>query len=257
MYIGMHGAASCHNWKMYFRLRMRSRHLEQGGRTGPIWWHGRSPRYSACNRATNYNDYSSPKTSPGTYLVLHSQTASWCHRSGGRIWHITYMPFLCSAQAFLDSWGMVIDDVMANLTPCNALPGEIWQGVDRNSERFDQTTYTEPWRRVNRLNMMCMSRCGVDITIQRLTHTHRLRSPRIVLKWCSVTASILRVFVSNHSLFKSTPCHISPGRALQGAKFVYNNYIHGHYIINYHSSAIQECVGDAWNGFFPTDDVSL
>ena len=37
--------------------------------------------------------------------------------------------------------------------------------------------------------------------------------------------------------------HISPGRALQGAELVYNNNIHGHYIINYHSSAVQECLG--------------
>ena len=97
---------------------------------------------------------------------------------------------------------------------------------------------------------MCTSRCAVDITIQRLTHTHRRRSLRIVLKWCAVAASILRVFISNGSLLQSTHGHISPGRALQGAKLVCNNYIHGHFIINYHSSAVQECLGAERNGVY-------
>ena len=42
---------------------------------------------------------------------------------------------------------MIINDVMAmnillytNLAPCNALPGEIWPGVDRSSKRFDRKT---------------------------------------------------------------------------------------------------------------------
>ena len=49
-------------------------------------------------------------------LVSRSQTAStlhffadWRHRSGGRVWHITIS---FSAQTILDSWGMIIDDVM-------------------------------------------------------------------------------------------------------------------------------------------------
>ena len=128
------------------------------------------------------------------------------------------------------------------------LQGSAWKNIagSRSKQRIVRSNYV--YRTVKTCKSLKRDVCAVDITIQRLTHTHRRRSLRIVLKWCAVAANILRVFISNASLLRSTPGHIPPGRALQGARCVYNNYIHGHYIINYHSSAVQECLGAERNG---------
>ena len=129
------------------------------------------------------------------------------------------------------------------------LPREIWPGVERSSEWFDMTTrrmlaataHHFKTIRGERRRWVCVNRWIVISTAHLLMH--------ITFKWFTRRYGSAYVIWSNGLLLRSTPGHISPGEALQGARFVYNNnYIHGHYIINYHSSAVQECLGAERNG---------
>ena len=54
--------------------------------------------------------------------------------------------------------------------------------------------------------IVCVRACNKT----HLSLMHHSYSYFIVLKWCPVAARILSVFISNRSLLRSTPGHISP-----------------------------------------------